>query len=233
MVDSLKRRQLSQHLRQLVTGRATNDEFDEWYYNDYETSEDRATQAISAFGYSLYSDLWPYRLRGVHAVDKETRRTAARCVLFLRSKLEYGDCKDFCVSLTWHGHLGHAASSAGSRCHKILYSPEYEWPEPPDSLAGRFLKGNALFLGLPLGVAAPICSLPLICVKEYAMAITLGSVGVALVFLAVWTTWFWSPCARAYRKWRELGDYDAWPFLRASDLDRARFKAHSKADGMK
>ena len=143
------------------------------------------------------------------------------------------DCKDFCVSLTWHGHLGHAASSAGSRCHKILYSPEYEWPEPPDSLAGRFLKGNALFLGLPLGVAAPICSLPLICVKEYAMAITLGSVGVALVFLAVWTTWFWSPCARAYRKWRELGDYDAWPFLRASDLDRARFKAHSKADGMK
>ena len=91
MIDALKRRQLSSQLRHLVTGRATNDQFDEWYYNDYEESQDRAVQAVSAFGYGLYSSdvLSPYRLRGIHAVDSRTRTTAARCVLFLRSSLEY------------------------------------------------------------------------------------------------------------------------------------------------
>ncbi len=91
MIDAVKRRQLSSHLRQLVTGRATNDQFDEWYYNDYEVSEDRAVKEIAAFGYCLYSSdlVCPYRLRRIHALDKETRKTAARCVLFLRSSLEY------------------------------------------------------------------------------------------------------------------------------------------------
>ena len=90
MVNALQQRQLSVHLRQLVTGRATNDQFDEWYA-EYEKSEDRAVREIAAFGYALYSSdlLWPCRLRGFHAVDQETRRATARCVLFLRSDREY------------------------------------------------------------------------------------------------------------------------------------------------
>jgi len=188
MVDSLIRRQLSQHLRQLVTGRATNDQFDDWYCEHYAHSADRAVQAISGFGYGLFSSdlLWPYRLRGIHAVDKETRRTAARCVLFLRSSLEY------------------------------------EWPESPDSPIGGCLKGLALFLGLPLGIVLTLLSLALIVPKDHSLAMMLGLGGAALMLLAIWLSWFWSPCAAAHREWCRSGDYDAWPFLRRADLDRAR-----------
>jgi hypothetical protein len=187
MVDPLKRRQLSQHLRQLVTGRATNDQFDDWYCEHYARSEDRAVQEISSFGYSLYSSdlLWPYRLRGIHAVDKETRRAAARCVLFLRSGLEY------------------------------------EWPASPDSPIGRYLQGLALFLGLPLGIVLTLLSLPELATKDRGLAMLLGLGGVALMVLAIWLSWFWSPCAAASRECCKAGDLDAWPFLRRSDLDRA------------
>jgi hypothetical protein len=91
MIDHAARRMLSQDARRLVTGRMTNDQFDDVYYEQYAESPDRAVAEISSFCYSLYSSdvLWPYRLRGWHAVDAETRSTAARCVLFLRSGREF------------------------------------------------------------------------------------------------------------------------------------------------
>lgn len=91
MIEPSLRKQLSQDLRRLITGRMTNDEFDEVYYDNYETSADSAVSQIAGFGYCQYSSglLFPIRLRGRHAVDKETRCTAARAVLFLRSGLKY------------------------------------------------------------------------------------------------------------------------------------------------
>jgi hypothetical protein len=46
---------------------------------------------MATFGYNLYSSdvILPYRLRGIHAVDRDTRRMTARCILFLRSNMAY------------------------------------------------------------------------------------------------------------------------------------------------
>ena len=89
-IDRELRRKLSQELRRLVTGRMTNNEFDEVWYHCLE-STDEAVREIAGFGFGLYSSdvLLPYRLKGVHRVDDATRRTVARCVLFLRSNLPY------------------------------------------------------------------------------------------------------------------------------------------------
>jgi hypothetical protein len=92
MIDVAARRLLSQDVRRLVTGRMTNDQFDDVYYDQYAESHDRAVAGISSFCYSLYSSDLPLAcsLRGRYAVDAETRRAAARCVLFLLSGREYG-----------------------------------------------------------------------------------------------------------------------------------------------
>jgi hypothetical protein len=91
MIDAELRKSLSQDIRRLVGGRMTNDAFDDVYYEAYEASADRSVRETATFCYGLYSsDLpIPYRLRGWHAVDDETKTTAARCVLFLRSGFEY------------------------------------------------------------------------------------------------------------------------------------------------
>jgi hypothetical protein len=91
MIDSEARRSLSQDVRRLITGRMTNDDFDDAYYESYEPSDDRAVSEIASYCYGLYSSdlLLPYRLRGRHAVNEETRSTAARSILFLRAGLEY------------------------------------------------------------------------------------------------------------------------------------------------
>lgn len=91
MVDVATRQSLSQNLRRLVTGRITNDQFDDVFYDQYNHSSDRAVAEVSSFCYSLYSSdlLLPYRLRGPYSVSTETRSAAASCVLFLRSGLEY------------------------------------------------------------------------------------------------------------------------------------------------
>ena len=91
MVDSDLRQALSQDVRRLFTGRMTNDDFDDAYYEQYDSSDDRAVREVSGFCYSLYSSdlLFPMRLRGRHALDAETRCACTRAVLFLRSGLEY------------------------------------------------------------------------------------------------------------------------------------------------
>jgi hypothetical protein len=92
MIDRKLRIELSQDIRRLATGRMTNDSFDDRYYEVYECSDDRAVNAISSYCYCLYSSdlLWPIRLRGRYALDAATKKTIARCVLFLRSDNEYG-----------------------------------------------------------------------------------------------------------------------------------------------
>lgn len=91
MVDNKLRHRLSQDLRRLITGRMSNDDFDDQYYDAYCISKDLAVREISRFGWSLYSSDLPmsYRLRGKYAVNDESRATAARAVLFLQTDLEY------------------------------------------------------------------------------------------------------------------------------------------------
>lgn len=108
MIDQESRRTLSQHVRQLVTGRMTNDQFDLLYYEEYSKSTDLAVREIACSCWGLYSSdlLFPYRLRGCHAVDPETRSRAARAVLFLRTELKFewpaeGQKGDFGLGLMW------------------------------------------------------------------------------------------------------------------------------------
>jgi hypothetical protein len=90
VIDRETRASLAIDLRRLVTGRMTNDDFDDCYFETYEASKDRAVHAISSFGYGLYSSgVETYRLRRWYAVDAETKARAARCLLFLRRENEY------------------------------------------------------------------------------------------------------------------------------------------------
>lgn len=91
MIDAALRTELSQDLRRLATGRMTSDAFDDRYDEIYESSDDRAVNAIATYCYCLYSSdlLLPIRLRGRYALDRETKATIARYVLFLRSGTEY------------------------------------------------------------------------------------------------------------------------------------------------
>jgi hypothetical protein len=91
MIDTETRRQLSADIRRLATGRMTNDEFDDVYYERYEHSDDRAVREIASHCYCLYNSdtLRPMRLCGRHSLDTEARSAIARCVLFLRSGLQY------------------------------------------------------------------------------------------------------------------------------------------------
>jgi hypothetical protein len=91
MVDPKQRHELAQDVRRLITGRMTNDEFDDAYYERYSESADLAIREIGRFCWGLYSsDLpLPYRLRGRYAVDSATRKKAAHAVLFLQTNLEY------------------------------------------------------------------------------------------------------------------------------------------------
>jgi len=86
------RHRLSQDLRRLVTGRMTNDDFDDAYYDSYMDSDDLAIREISRFGWSLYSSdvLFSYKLRGRHRVSDSARKTAAHAVLFLQTENAYG-----------------------------------------------------------------------------------------------------------------------------------------------
>lgn len=91
MINAGLRADLAQDVRRLASGKMTNDEFDDRYHDVYELSDDRAIKAIATFCYCLYSSdlLFPIRLRGRYALDREAKKTLARCVLFLRSANEY------------------------------------------------------------------------------------------------------------------------------------------------
>lgn len=112
MIDTELRHRLSQDLRSLVTGRMTNDDFDDVYHELYMDSEDPAVREIARFGWALYSsDLVTYKLRGRHRVSDSTRRTAAYAVLFLQTEYEYGYPE---VSHSLEDHFLGGASYGGS-----------------------------------------------------------------------------------------------------------------------
>ena len=85
------RQLLSTSLRKLVTGRMTNDEFDDLYYDHFYHSSDVAIQEIGRFGWSLYSSdlIFPYRLTGKHALPGWIKKRAAHAILFLHTEQAY------------------------------------------------------------------------------------------------------------------------------------------------
>lgn len=193
MIDLTVRKSLSQDIRRLVTGRMTNDEFDDAYYGVYEKCGDRTVRKIASFCYGLYSSdlLFPMRLRGRHAVSKETRSAAARAVLFLRSGLEYA------------------------------------WPDIPDSLALRCLRGLAIPLGISSGIVLSLIGIPVFLSEPYLETGFVALFGLLLVAGSVAVVLKWR--SFVHERWvcyRASGDYDVWPFLRQEDLEQARQSRH-------
>jgi hypothetical protein len=198
MIDSELRIQLSQDLRRLVTGRMTNDAFDDLYHGHYICSQDRAVAAIAGFGWGLYSSdtLTPYRLKGRHSVSKVDRRVAARSILFLRSGLEYHwpDYPSFLANRllgAFAFNLGLPGGIALLICSVPLLAAGIEGVE--------FLWPVAA-----LGLLSTAFSVWYLCSGANRMEVT-------------------SP---AWQNWISAGDIDAWPFLRREDFYEARRTAH-------
>lgn len=76
---------MAELLRQLASGRITNDEFEDGLDMDF----DRDTRPIFHAAWLCYDDLHSHRLRGAHRLSPLERQLFARCVLFLRSGLSY------------------------------------------------------------------------------------------------------------------------------------------------
>ncbi len=77
---------LAEAMRQLASGTITNFEFE----NRIGTGpEDRAVHELDSFAWIFYDDFIEHKLRGRHRLSKFQRQVFARCVMFLRSELEY------------------------------------------------------------------------------------------------------------------------------------------------
>ena len=85
MIDRPARDQLSRNLRLLVSGKITNDQFEDGIP---ETS-DAAIVAFAGMAWLLYSDMYKRRLVGRYANQPAARREALRWVLFLDSDYHY------------------------------------------------------------------------------------------------------------------------------------------------
>jgi hypothetical protein len=85
MIDRAARDVLALALRRLACGRITNDEFDA----SLRSSEDIAVIAIADAAWTLYDDFREHYLKGRDALPPQAKRGVARCLLFLRSDLEY------------------------------------------------------------------------------------------------------------------------------------------------
>lgn len=84
-IDTPSRRAAAELVRQLASGRLTNDGFEA----QWPDSSDRALSAVREAAWFLYSDLRAYRLTGADRLPFPIRRQAARWVLFLHSDLPY------------------------------------------------------------------------------------------------------------------------------------------------
>lgn len=89
MIDIPARQTLAQAARALVAGRITNDQFE----GRLPDSSDPAIRAIySAVFWHFYSDLFEHKLVQQHRLGPDARRTAVRCIAFLKSDQAYVWC---------------------------------------------------------------------------------------------------------------------------------------------
>jgi hypothetical protein len=90
MVIPEARSRLHKGLDDLINGRITNWNFDPLYY-ELKDSDDLAVAEIANFSWGLYHDtVGPYRITEHYRIGPEAREMADRCLLFLKTNLEYG-----------------------------------------------------------------------------------------------------------------------------------------------
>ena len=86
MIDREARNRLAESLRQLGSGRISNDEFEG---RRSDSSPDRAIDAIYDQAWFLYSDLREHTLTGLDRLSPDVRHAVVRWIVFLYSDLEY------------------------------------------------------------------------------------------------------------------------------------------------
>jgi hypothetical protein len=85
MVDRQARDQLALALRRLITGRITNDDFDE----AIPSLDDPCILPIYDCAWTLYDDNFQHHLTGRFELSPVVRREVARWIMFLYTDLEY------------------------------------------------------------------------------------------------------------------------------------------------
>ena len=90
MVDREARRQYAQLLRQFISGRMTNRQYEERFDGITAALSDAAIREISLEIWMLYHDNITHRMTGSHRLTGESRRGVARAILFLYSGQNYG-----------------------------------------------------------------------------------------------------------------------------------------------
>jgi hypothetical protein len=85
MIDRAARDQFSRNLRRLVSGKISNDQFEE----GIPATKDAAIAACADMAGILYSDMKEHRLVGRNSVGPSDRREVLRWILFLDSEFEY------------------------------------------------------------------------------------------------------------------------------------------------
>jgi len=89
MTDRNARDVLAVELRRLITGRITNDEFEDRVAAAVRRSSDAGVRAVRWAAWALYNDLREHRLVGEYAPTPLVRRRVAIWLLFLKSDAEY------------------------------------------------------------------------------------------------------------------------------------------------
>jgi hypothetical protein len=84
-IDRPARDQLSRNIRLLVSGKISNDQFED----GIPETGDAAIMAFAGMTWLLYNDMYEHRLIGRYAIEPGTRREVLRWVLFLDSDCQY------------------------------------------------------------------------------------------------------------------------------------------------
>ena len=86
MIDHSARNRLAELLRSLASGAITNDEFESLIP---ESNDKAVYEVFFNGGWTLYSDMKEYKLKGKNALESIVKKEVARWVLFLKSNYEY------------------------------------------------------------------------------------------------------------------------------------------------
>lgn len=124
MIDRDARNRLAGLIRSLVSGKITNDEFEECLPE----SKDNAIAKVFYYGpWRLYSDMKAYKLKGKDAITREDRSIVARWILFLKSDDEYewpsASFKEIFLKLVTLGKFGQSTIDKWHAHGDVLHWP--------------------------------------------------------------------------------------------------------------
>ena len=189
--DIEKRRALAQQLRWLIGGRITNDQFDDFLYEENcLDSKDTTIAEIAGWSWGLYSDLVPYRLKGKHVVTEDVRTAAIRAIVLLRSGEDYEwprASDPFSVDML---SIAKSVASYAAIAMAIITFPVWWYDENwigDEKLAPRLFGVVAALVGISYGAHALSKRIMRPIIERFEAA----------------------------------GDRECWPFLRESDLVNA------------